>query len=162
MKSCPCGSKLEYPECCDQIHSGERKPQTALELMKARYSAFVKNQIDFVDNTHIPGTVDFNKEEAAEWAVSSIWKRLEIVKTEAGEVDDDKGMVEFKAYYDDKKGNQYIHHEIAQFEKKDGDWFYSEGEIPETTPFTRATPKVGRNEPCPCGSGKKFKKCCGA
>jgi SEC-C motif-containing protein/uncharacterized protein DUF1186 len=25
----------------------------------------------------------------------------------------------------------------------------------------RAPPKVGRNEPCPCGSGKKFKKCCG-
>ncbi len=26
----------------------------------------------------------------------------------------------------------------------------------------RKTPKVGRNAPCPCGSGKKFKKCCGA
>ena len=25
----------------------------------------------------------------------------------------------------------------------------------------RATPKVGRNDPCPCGSGKKYKKCCG-
>ena len=29
-------------------------------------------------------------------------------------------------------------------------------------PLVRATPKVGRNEPCPCGSGKKYKKCCGA
>jgi uncharacterized protein YecA (UPF0149 family) len=27
-------------------------------------------------------------------------------------------------------------------------------------PFKRTTPKVGRNEPCPCGSGKKYKKCC--
>ncbi|MEN8134456.1 MAG: UPF0149 family protein [Thermodesulfobacteriota bacterium] len=27
-------------------------------------------------------------------------------------------------------------------------------------PQTRTTPKIGRNEPCPCGSGKKFKKCC--
>jgi uncharacterized protein len=26
----------------------------------------------------------------------------------------------------------------------------------------RSAPKVGRNDPCPCGSGKKFKKCCGA
>jgi uncharacterized protein len=25
-----------------------------------------------------------------------------------------------------------------------------------------AAPKIGRNDPCPCGSGKKFKKCCGA
>jgi hypothetical protein len=31
---------------------------------------------------------------------------------------------------------------------------------PET--YVRETPKVGRNEPCPCGSGKKFKKCHGA
>ena len=30
------------------------------------------------------------------------------------------------------------------------------------TPVVRDTPKVGRNDPCPCGSGKKYKKCCGA
>jgi hypothetical protein len=29
-------------------------------------------------------------------------------------------------------------------------------------PFVRESPKVGRNDPCPCGSGKKFKKCHGA
>lgn len=33
---------------------------------------------------------------------------------------------------------------------------------PATLPALRETPKVGRNDPCPCGSGKKFKKCCGA
>lgn len=30
------------------------------------------------------------------------------------------------------------------------------------TPVTRTAPKVGWNDPCPCGSGKKYKKCCGA
>ncbi len=30
----------------------------------------------------------------------------------------------------------------------------------EVIPFQRVTKKVGRNEPCPCGSGKKYKKCC--
>nr|WP_233217455.1 SEC-C metal-binding domain-containing protein [Trinickia dabaoshanensis] len=30
------------------------------------------------------------------------------------------------------------------------------------TTIQRAAPKIGRNDPCPCGSGKKFKKCCGA
>ncbi|WP_054774967.1 SEC-C metal-binding domain-containing protein [Methylogaea oryzae] len=29
-------------------------------------------------------------------------------------------------------------------------------------PIVRESPKTGRNDPCPCGSGKKFKKCCGA
>lgn len=27
-------------------------------------------------------------------------------------------------------------------------------------PFVREEPRVGRNDPCPCGSGKKYKKCC--
>ena len=31
---------------------------------------------------------------------------------------------------------------------------------PVTTPL-RAGPRIGRNEPCPCGSGKKYKRCCG-
>nr|VFK54736.1 MAG: protein translocase subunit secA [Candidatus Kentron sp. TUN]VFK58422.1 MAG: protein translocase subunit secA [Candidatus Kentron sp. TUN]VFK58525.1 MAG: protein translocase subunit secA [Candidatus Kentron sp. TUN] len=31
----------------------------------------------------------------------------------------------------------------------------------KTAPYTRSTPKVGRNEPCPCGSGKKYKQCHG-
>ena len=35
-----------------------------------------------------------------------------------------------------------------------------EGTMTET--YVRANPKLGRNDPCPCGSGKKFKKCCGA
>ena len=41
---------------------------------------------------------------------------------------------------------------------------YSEDEVVEhapLTPITRETPKVGRNEPCPCGSGMKYKKCHG-
>ena len=29
-------------------------------------------------------------------------------------------------------------------------------------PIVRDTPKIGRNDPCPCGSGKKYKRCCGA
>lgn len=32
---------------------------------------------------------------------------------------------------------------------------------PAVLPFVRAQPKVGRNDPCPCQSGHKYKKCCG-
>jgi preprotein translocase subunit SecA len=32
---------------------------------------------------------------------------------------------------------------------------------PTSTPVVRGEEKVGRNDPCPCGSGKKYKKCCG-
>jgi uncharacterized protein len=32
----------------------------------------------------------------------------------------------------------------------------------ERTPYQRESPKIGRNDPCPCGSGRKYKRCCGA
>jgi preprotein translocase subunit SecA len=37
-----------------------------------------------------------------------------------------------------------------------------QGETVRAKPIVREAPKVGRNDPCPCGSGKKYKKCCGA
>jgi uncharacterized protein YecA (UPF0149 family) len=37
-----------------------------------------------------------------------------------------------------------------------------DGEAQSRKPIEREEPKVGRNDPCPCGSGKKYKKCCGA
>jgi curved DNA-binding protein CbpA len=42
--------------------------------------------------------------------------------------------------------------------------FYYDGDddVEDITPFKRESPKIGRNDPCPCGSGKKYKKCCGA
>jgi uncharacterized protein len=33
--------------------------------------------------------------------------------------------------------------------------------LDHATTFRRTVPKIGRNDPCPCGSGKKFKQCCG-
>ena len=41
----------------------------------------------------------------------------------------------------------------------DADWT-GEGYAPSPGTYVREAPKVGRNDPCPCGSGKKYKKCC--
>ncbi len=161
MNLCPCGNQLDYKDCCQKYHMGEL-PDTAEKLMRARYSAFAKNQIDFIESTHTPGTEDFSKEEAENWAKSSTWKGLQIVKTDKGTSAHDSGVVEFKALYADENDKDYLHHEISTFKKIDGKWYYDDGQIVGTGPIKRSTPKVGRNEPCPCGSGKKFKKCCGA
>ena len=162
MSVCACGSEKEYKVCCGPYHEGKEKPATAELLMRARYSAFVEKQIDFIGNTHVPGTKDFDKEEASQWAETSTWKGLDIVTTKQGQKDNDSGVVEFRALYTDKEGKDYLHHEISTFKKIDDEWFYEDGQIVGTGPIKRVTPKVGRNEPCPCESGKKFKKCCGA
>jgi tetratricopeptide (TPR) repeat protein len=52
-----------------------------------------------------------------------------------------------------------------QLEKYDRQFGNFDGEAPldfDSAPLRRDQPKVGRNDPCPCGSGKKYKKCCGA
>jgi SEC-C motif-containing protein len=52
------------------------------------------------------------------------------------------------------------HHERSEFKKRDGQWYFMDGKLVQEP--VRAADKVGRNDPCPCGSGKKYKKCCGA
>ena len=60
-------------------------------------------------------------------------------------------------------GRQQSCYEVAGDEddwQEPDPWSWLEPEaVPQ--PYVRSAPKVGRNDPCPCGSGKKYKKCCG-
>lgn len=78
---------------------------------------------------------------------------------EGGGEDDTKGMVEFVARYR-KNSQAFDHHEIAEFVKEDDRWYFKDGHAPQPMQAIRNGPKIGRNDPCPCGSGKKYKKCC--
>jgi SEC-C motif-containing protein len=132
--------------------------------MRARYAAYVVKKIDYIDQTQIslPGE-PFNKEEALQWAESSEWIGLEIKNTQKGEGNDSSGVVEFVAHYKDKEsGKELRHHETSFFTNHNGDWMFKEGQIHGARTLRRLAPKLGRNDPCSCGSGKKFKKCCGA
>ena len=79
---------------------------------------------------------------------------------EPGGPEDEEGQVEFVAVFDER-GRRQEHHELATFRKTDGAWYFESGRAPTPQQVVRASPKIGRNEPCPCGSGKKLKKCCG-
>ena len=168
MSLCPCRSmdqiKLQYEECCEPFIKGKKKAPTVETLMRSRYVAYVVKNINYIDENQI--TVEnevFNKEEALKWAESSEWLGLEIKKTQKGEPNDNTGVVEFVAHYKDKaSGTELRHHETSLFQKRDGDWKFKEGQIHGAQPLKRLEPKIGRNDPCSCNSGKKFKKCCGA
>ena len=157
---CPCGTGELFKICCDPFISGEKNAPTAEKLMRSRYSAFVVQEPEYIFETHNPETRDeVDLDEIAAWSTQSIWEGLSIIDTEAGGESDDKGVVEFVARYTVKnKGNH--HHERSTFDKKDGKWWFTDGKLINDT-VKRESRKVGRNEPCPCGSGKKFKKCCG-
>jgi SEC-C motif domain protein len=161
MESCPCGSGRAYDECCGPYIARKAKPATAEALMRSRYSAYAKKAIDYiVDTCLIDDEHGIDKDATKRWSEKSNWLGLKILSVEKGGASDEEGVVEFKAGYV-LDGLRESHHEKAAFAKKEGVWLYVDGEvIPETV--VREGPKVGRNDPCPCGSGKKYKKCCGA
>jgi len=167
MSLCPCRlldeNKPSYEECCGRFLETQKKPSTAEELMRARYTAYVKEKIPFVAKTQIAVSGDeFDQDEALKWARSSDWLGLKIIQTQKGKEGDKTGIVEFQAFYKDKATQKELaHHETSLFDYQD-QWLFKEGHIHAGQPMKRLSPKLGRNDPCGCGSGKKFKKCCGA
>lgn len=162
--------------CCEPFLTGKQMPDTAEQLMRSRYTAFTCKDIDYLKKTLAPESrEDFDAASTKKWAEAAKWKGLQILSTEKGTASDKKGKVEFIATYE-AEGSALDHHEVAQFRKSDaGQWLFVEGEShthkegeghqhnhdkPQTV--VREAPKVGRNDPCVCGSGKKYKKCCGA
>ena len=127
--------------------------------MRARYTAYTRADVDFLVATHRPPSGEEVDRAATEkWAKESEWLGLEVVATEAGGPDDDKGIVEFVARWK-AGGHELRHHERSTFAKIDGAWKYVDGK--EVKPPPVRSVKVGRNDPCPCGSGKKYKRCHG-
>jgi len=155
---CPCGGK-SFETCCAPFIQGDKSPKTAEELMRSRYTAYTRAEVQYIKTTTIPkDQKEFDLEAAESWAKESQWLGFELIKKEAGEATDEKGSIEFIARYK-ADGQIENHHELATFVKIKDTWFFEDGKV--ITQVVNTAPKVGRNEPCPCGSGKKFKKCCG-
>lgn len=160
MSQCPCTSGKTFAQCCSPYLERAEKAPTAESLMRARYSAFATGKIDFVtDSLHPEFRQDYNEEETAKWSKESKWPGLKVLKTVGGTEKDETGQVEFVADYE-VAGKVYHHHEKAEFRRLKGDWYFVDGKLVRD-PIKNEGPKVGRNDPCPCGSGKKHKKCCG-
>ena len=159
MTICPCGSGNTYQQCCEEIITGSRVAQTAEELMRARYSAYVFAEMDFIfESTHPEHREGYDHAGTRTWAETAEWLELEIISTKKGGPDESIGEVEFIARFNEK-GNLVEHHEAGQFKRKEGNWFFTEGTMVKQRPLT--VTKIGRNDPCSCGSGVKYKKCCG-
>lgn len=128
--------------------------------MRSRYAAYVKVETDYIFNTTHPRHREgYDHAGTKEWAESADWQGLEIVSVKGGTAGDTTGEVEFVARYSEN-GEAKVHHELAQFKKEKDGWLFTEGKAVGQRPVVRG-PKIGRNDPCSCGSGLKYKKCCG-
>ena len=152
-KLCPCGSKKAYRYCCRMYLSAKKKPETAEKLMRSRYTAFYKGDVDYLIATlHPDKRESSDRQELTKSVNNTQWLGLTVIATQKGKKSDTTGVVEFEAIYQGSKLGQL--HERSRFIKADGQWFYVHGDI---LPGTIPKPK----EPCWCGSGKKYRQCHG-
>lgn len=124
IEQCPCDSLLMYDSCCKKAHDNILNVQTAKDLMRSRYSAFTKADINYLMLSHHPDTRPLKqKDEIERWAKSVRWERLEILQFTKGEVHDVIGTVEFRAHFIEKGKKNFIH-EKSLFKKEAGVWLY--------------------------------------
>lgn len=159
MIKCPCCSEHYFSDCCEPVIQSE-SASTALALMRSRFTAYFMQKAEYIfDTTHFKTRQKSSLNEIEIWAKENKWTKLEIVKVEKGSVSDQTGTVEFKAHFVDGSGALQIHHEKSNFVKENEKWFYVDGVINPQKPVMVKT--ISRNALCICGSGKKYKNCCG-
>jgi SEC-C motif-containing protein len=126
-------------------------------LMRARYAAYVVGDISYLEQTLHPSVrMLFDRKSARIWSESAEWLGLEI-KAARGSEGSQEGQVEFIAHYR-QDGTEHAHHEVSVFKKLHNQWYFVDGRAVAAGTVTK---NVRRNDPCPCGSGKKYKRCCG-
>lgn len=143
---CPCGSQIPLSRCCGPLLAGDQLASSAEQLMRSRYSAYVKEDQGYLLSTWHPSTRPAQLHPGC--TPQPQWQKLSVLATNAGRRQDKEGTVTFIATctIDGRPDSLY---EKSRFVQESGVWYYLDGST------------IGRNAPCPCGSGKKFKRCCG-
>lgn len=129
MARCACGNPRPERKCCGPILLGKRVADGPESLVRARYTAFTRGDLEFLLNSCHPQTMcRFDPEVNRTWAAESEWHGLEILATRDGPVDG-SSTVEFKAYYT-SDGIRRVHHEISELRRLDGKWVFFDGAPP--------------------------------
>ena len=152
---CPCGSGRLFSVCCEPVLKGARVAETAEELMRARFTAHVIGDYEFLHHTY-EGTAG-TKYVPEQGEAAETWTKLVVNSHTPGRTSD-QAFVDFSAHFT-QDGAAGVLHEKAEFARQEGKWIYTRAVRIGPAPVA-AAPKVGRNDPCPCGSGKKYKHCC--
>ena len=156
--SCPCGSGAAYQQCCGRFIEAGEIPSSPQALMRSRYSAYTLENIDYIRDTCTgEALAAFSYEDSLLWAKEAKWISLTVISAvpPSGGV----GRVSFSVLFSQNGLTKRLE-ETSRFIVKDDRWYYEGGEKFRLVDVSNRQMKLGRNDPCYCGSGKKFKKCC--
>lgn len=146
---CPCGSGKLFKKCCSPILADQSLALTPEKLMRSRYTAYVLK-----DSTHLLRTWDMStRPNSLKFEQHIIWLNLVVEDVPEPLPNDNAAQITFQATFIHNDKLMRIK-ERALFTYKNSLWFYKQGEL-----STRAT-AIPLKGLCPCGSGKKYKRCC--
>ena len=147
--TCPCGSGQLLSECCGLLHAGQ-PAQSAEQLMRSRYSAYVLGHIDYIVSTTAPMLQSLLDVPAiSAWSTQNQWQGLNINRVLA-KAKSRHAQVEFTAAFTDAQGAQ-THRELSGFVHIGTQWYFLDPTLAQYPALKAA---------CLCGSGQKFKRCC--
>lgn len=155
---CPCGTGKLFDACCGPLLAGTRKAASAEELMRSRFTAHVAHDERYLHFSY-QGTARTPYLETTDDLQPVAWTRLVVHSHEAGRTPD-SAFVDFSAFFVGDHGAEGALQEKSEFQRINGEWLYTRPVRQGPPPVKSTAPKVGRNDPCPCGSGKKYKQCC--
>ena len=116
---CPCGGG-DYDRCCGPLHRGERRARTAEQLMRSRYSAFAKGEVDYLLQTHDQSE---SRRALRQACRQTQWLGLSILAVDGGDADDLEGTVRFEARH-----QEGVLVETSLFQRRGGalagEWLY--------------------------------------
>ena len=151
---CYCGSQKDYDNCCWPFLTGRARPENPEQLMRSRYSAFCIKDIDYLISTHHPSMQTPDERDILTRTIHETqWLGLKVLRIEKEQSDQGVGYVEFVAFYKTNYTTGQLH-EKSKFTHENDQWYYLDGLLMDPLKF-------GRNDPCWCGSNKKYKKCHG-
>ena len=121
-RRCPCGTGLDYADCCGRLHDGTATAATAEQLMRSRYSAFALADAGYLLTTWHPRT----RPTTLDLDARVRWTGLDVLATAGGSPLEAEGTVEFRAHYI-VGGDVGAQHERSRFVREHGRWLYLDG-----------------------------------
>ncbi len=176
--NCFCGQPKRYQDCCQPCHSGLGPAKTAEQLMRSRFSAYVLQLVPYIAETYYPAVQSADAiAEIAAFAGDAHFLALQVLAfgdspaIDPGQFPAFPPAVNLSAVNDllaAQPALSYVHFKVwfliadklhlleehSRFVRIDGHWRYVDGVL-----LPHPVLKIGRNDLCPCGSGKKFKAC---
>jgi SEC-C motif domain protein len=128
-QNCPCHSGQPYASCCQHLHLG-KPANSAEQLMRSRYSAYVLKMADYLNTTQHAGignaTAHQGKLSPADLQGIK-WLGLKVLASQTQDLN--HATVTFKARFRHGKQKTLTLHETSRFVFENGNWFYADGEI---------------------------------